>query len=149
MITVQINGAERDLDDVDNVASLVEKYGDIPPAVLAIGTGVAVAVNGQVVPRRLWRETPIASGDDVRVVKAVAGGAPSLGEGQFHSPAVADADGVCDFVDQDCAIIARHARSGRKRKGVDHFVGAERGDNHFQFHLGHVHVVLAASVDRL
>jgi thiazole synthase len=87
MISVQINGADQDLEDVDNVASLVEKYGNIPPAVLALGTGIAVAVNGQVVPRRLWRETPIAPGDDVRLVKAVAGGAPSLEESlPFEDP---------------------------------------------------------------
>jgi hypothetical protein len=35
-------------------------------------------VNGQVVPRRLWNETNLTVGDDVRLVRAVAGGAPRV-----------------------------------------------------------------------
>ncbi len=36
--------------------------------------GVAVAVNGTVVPRRSWAETHISAGDDVEVINAVQGG---------------------------------------------------------------------------
>ena len=36
--------------------------------------GVAVAVNGTVVPRRSWGATDISAGDDVEVINAVQGG---------------------------------------------------------------------------
>lgn len=36
--------------------------------------GVAVAVNGEVVPRRDWPDTPLAPGDEVDIVGAVQGG---------------------------------------------------------------------------
>lgn len=36
--------------------------------------GVAVAVNGEVVPRREWPDTQLAPGDEVDIVGAVQGG---------------------------------------------------------------------------
>ena len=36
--------------------------------------GVAVAVNGSVVPRRDWPTTDISPGDDIEVINAVQGG---------------------------------------------------------------------------
>ncbi len=36
--------------------------------------GVAVAVNGSVVPRSLWAETALSDGDDVEIVKIMQGG---------------------------------------------------------------------------
>jgi sulfur carrier protein len=36
--------------------------------------GVAAAVNGEVVPRRAWPDTPLADGAVVEVVTAVQGG---------------------------------------------------------------------------
>jgi sulfur carrier protein len=35
---------------------------------------VAVAVNGEVVPRSTWGSTPVTPGDDVEIVTAAAGG---------------------------------------------------------------------------
>jgi sulfur carrier protein len=43
-------------------------------AVTALSGGVAAAVNGDVVPRRLWAATVLAEGDRVEVVTAVQGG---------------------------------------------------------------------------
>jgi sulfur carrier protein len=37
-------------------------------------TGIAVARNGEVVPRSQWQETPLDDGDRVDVVTAVQGG---------------------------------------------------------------------------
>jgi sulfur carrier protein len=37
-------------------------------------SGVAAAVNGEVVPRRAWPGTPLQDGDQVEVVTAVQGG---------------------------------------------------------------------------
>ncbi|WP_029011399.1 sulfur carrier protein ThiS [Azospirillum halopraeferens] len=36
--------------------------------------GVAVALNGRVVPARLWAETPVAPGDTLELVHALQGG---------------------------------------------------------------------------
>lgn len=36
--------------------------------------GVAVAVNGAVLPRGAWRETALESGDEIEIVKPFAGG---------------------------------------------------------------------------
>jgi sulfur carrier protein len=40
----------------------------------AQGRGVAVAVNGRVVPRGLWSDTRLAPGDAVEIVRAMKGG---------------------------------------------------------------------------
>jgi thiazole synthase len=110
MTTVYLNGERYDLENAETVAALVLKLGSESSA--ADGTsrpGIAVAVNGQVVPRRAWEQTLLAEGDDVRLVRAVAGGASELpfedpeplviagrrfesrlfvGTGRFMSPAV-------------------------------------------------------------
>jgi sulfur carrier protein len=36
--------------------------------------GVAVARNGAVVPRARWADTPVAAGDEIDIIKAMAGG---------------------------------------------------------------------------
>jgi len=36
--------------------------------------GIAVALNGEVVPRARWHETALSSGDEVEIVGAVQGG---------------------------------------------------------------------------
>ena len=64
---VLANGEPREVPDGATVAGLV--------AVLTNQeTGIAVAVNGEVVPRRAWPGRPLADGDQVEVVTAVQGG---------------------------------------------------------------------------
>jgi sulfur carrier protein len=48
--------------------------GDVVAAVTSLGSGVAAAVNGEVVPRGSWPATPVGDGDRVEVVTAVQGG---------------------------------------------------------------------------
>lgn len=36
--------------------------------------GIAVAINGQVIPKDFWRETPVSENDDVLIIKATQGG---------------------------------------------------------------------------
>jgi len=53
--------------------------GDLADLLAALGhpddrPGVAVAVNGSVVPRRSWRGRRLAPGDEVEIVGAVQGG---------------------------------------------------------------------------
>jgi sulfur carrier protein len=66
--TILVNGAERALD-IETVAALVTALGIKPEA-----RGVAVAVNGAVVPRATWAAAPLAAGDKVEVIRAMQGG---------------------------------------------------------------------------
>ncbi|HEV2673467.1 MAG TPA: sulfur carrier protein ThiS [Aliidongia sp.] len=65
---IQVNGAERPLD-ADTVAALVATLGVAPDA-----RGVAVALNGAVVPRTRWAEATLAAGDRIEVIRAMQGG---------------------------------------------------------------------------
>ena len=62
-----VNGETRELPAGFSVAMLV---GRLTPAV----RGVAVAVNGEVVPRSAWDATALADGDQVEVLTAAQGG---------------------------------------------------------------------------
>ena len=75
MATIQLNGQAYQLDGAATVAALAAAQG-------GEGAHVAVAVNGKVVPRREWEHTPLRDGDDVLVVRPVAGGA----WGELHPP---------------------------------------------------------------
>ena len=68
MITVTINGKPRELKGPLSVAALLETL-DIIPA------QVAVAVNGEVVPRSEWPRAAVGEGDALEIVRAVGGGA--------------------------------------------------------------------------
>lgn len=64
---VTINGTARELGDGTDVADLV---GELTPH----RRGVAVAVNGEVVPRTGWTGTALRDGDRVEVLTAAQGG---------------------------------------------------------------------------
>ena len=64
-----LNGAPDVGPEETTVAALVRlSTGHEAPA------GVAVAVNGALVPRGRWAETRVGEGDRVEIVRAVAGG---------------------------------------------------------------------------
>ena len=63
---VIVNGASRDVDVV-NVEALVEQL-------TTARRGVAVAVNGEVVPRSSWPAARLRDGDRVEVLTAAQGG---------------------------------------------------------------------------
>ena len=68
-MTIELNGRRVELSEGSSVAMAVERAsGDDPPA------GIAVAVDGEVVPRSQWSETTLAQGQRVEVVTAVQGG---------------------------------------------------------------------------
>lgn len=69
--TIRVNGEERPLgaDDAETVTGLLEATGIDPKT-----RGLAVAVNGAVVPRGAWPETTLSPGDEVEIVKLFAGG---------------------------------------------------------------------------
>ena len=66
---IEVNGERLALDPPATVASLVERL-----SASAQGRGVAVAVDGEVVPRSAWPSTELAEGQRVEVVGAVQGG---------------------------------------------------------------------------
>jgi sulfur carrier protein len=68
-VTVTINGERRELPAGATVASLIASLHNAPE-----GRGVAVAVEGEVVPRAQWPSTALPEGATVEVVVAVQGG---------------------------------------------------------------------------
>jgi sulfur carrier protein len=66
-VKATVNGAERTLAGGTTIALLLDELG-VPR------DGVAVAVNGRVVPRSQHAVLALADGDRVEVVHAVAGG---------------------------------------------------------------------------
>jgi sulfur carrier protein len=67
MIDVTLNGEHRQLEEGTTVDVVVAGL-DCGPA------GVAVAINGDVVPRSRWVATPLSADDRVEVLAAAQGG---------------------------------------------------------------------------
>jgi sulfur carrier protein len=65
---IRVNGDWRALEDAD-LRALMGRLGYGPDR-----RGVAVAVNGEVVPRGEWGERGLREGDAIEVVEAVQGG---------------------------------------------------------------------------
>jgi sulfur carrier protein len=66
-VTVLVNGEPRELVDGTNVADVVRTLTEAE-------RGVAVAIDGEVVPRSVWSATALADGQRVEVLRAVQGG---------------------------------------------------------------------------
>ena len=76
-MTVVVNGSPRELRAPTSVADLVaELVAELRPDRVGCGSprGVAVALNGEVVPRGAWAGTQLDEGDRVEVLTAVQGG---------------------------------------------------------------------------
>ena len=68
-MNVRVNGENRDLGANSTVADLISEMGRAETSL-----GVAVAVNGEVVPRSAWSARRLSEGDRVEVLDAVSGG---------------------------------------------------------------------------
>jgi sulfur carrier protein len=68
-MNVTVNGEARRLDAGATVAGVVEML-DVAPG----ARGVAVALDGEVVPRGRWADTELREGSLVEVVAAIQGG---------------------------------------------------------------------------
>jgi sulfur carrier protein len=66
-VEVRVNGEPRAVPADTTVAALVQLVGAHPE-------GVAVAVNGEVVPRAALRTRALVEGDRVEIIRAVGGG---------------------------------------------------------------------------
>ncbi|MFY9781610.1 MAG: sulfur carrier protein ThiS [Candidatus Baltobacteraceae bacterium] len=62
-----VNGSPRELHAGITLGGLLAELGLAPD-------GIAVAVNGRVVPRRTFSEHALRDGDTVEIIRAVAGG---------------------------------------------------------------------------
>ena len=66
---VIVNGEQIALLEGDSFVSLLTEYGyDLETR------GIALALNGEVIPRGSWAETKLSNGDQVELVRAVQGG---------------------------------------------------------------------------
>jgi len=68
-MNVVLNGERQELADGATVRQAVTATG-----APSEGRGVAVALDGEVVPRRSWDDVPLREGQRVEVVQAVQGG---------------------------------------------------------------------------
>lgn len=66
--TIRVNGESEPLAAATLDALLAEKTVDTQQR------GIAVALNGAVVPRAAWRDTALKAGDNVEIVRARQGG---------------------------------------------------------------------------
>ena len=66
--TICVNGESEPLGAATLDALIADK------AVDTAQRGIAVALNGAVVPRAVWRDTVLRSGDSVEIVRARQGG---------------------------------------------------------------------------
>jgi sulfur carrier protein len=68
-VLVLVNGDARELATGTTVAGIVASLAGIQE-----GRGVAVALDGEVVPRGRWEQTKLTDGAQIEVVVAVQGG---------------------------------------------------------------------------
>ncbi len=68
-MTIELNGERVELDSATTVALAVKRVGAAPER-----AGIAVAVDGEVVPRSEWERTELRDGQRVEVVGAIQGG---------------------------------------------------------------------------
>jgi sulfur carrier protein len=68
-MTVELNGEPVELESSATVAAAVEIA-----AAARDARGIAVAVDGEVVPRSAWDATPLTEGQRVEVLGAIQGG---------------------------------------------------------------------------
>ena len=68
MIEITINGNNERIEDDLTLASYLEYLG------LQNRKSIAIALNGEVVPRTLFPQTKISVGDSLEIVRAIGGG---------------------------------------------------------------------------
>ena len=73
-VAVQVNGEETTVSSGTTVEGLVADRAPTSASNGRTGRGVAVAVNGEVVPRSMWAETRLDPGDRIEILNAVGGG---------------------------------------------------------------------------
>jgi len=67
-VRVTVNGSDRDVATGTKVADIAAELAG------SRRTGVAVALNGEVVPKSRWTELTVEEGDRLEVLSAIGGG---------------------------------------------------------------------------
>ncbi len=104
---IVVNGEGREVAGGATLADAVrEKLGAEPEA-----RGVAVALDGEVVPRAEWSSTPLAEGSAVEVLAAIQGGAETweLGGREWSSRLIAGTGGFRSLEQMEEALAASGA----------------------------------------
>jgi thiazole synthase len=102
-MNVELNGERVSLPDGANVAMAIEASG------APTQRGVAVALDGDVVPRSEWETTPLADGQSVEVLAAIQGGADGgfeLGGRSWGSRLIVGTGGFRSLEQMEEALIA-------------------------------------------
>ncbi len=103
-MTVEVNGRPVDLADGATLAAAIEASGAAPDR-----RGVAVAVDGEVVPRAEWEGTSLSDGQRVEVLAAIQGGADEgfeLGDRIWGSRLIVGTGGFRSLEQMEEALMA-------------------------------------------
>ncbi len=105
-MTVELNGEPRELPEGATLADAVRASGAEQEA-----RGVAVALDGEVIPRGMWSSTPLAGGNSVEVLAAIQGGAETweLGGREWTSRLIAGSGGFRSLEQMEQALAASGA----------------------------------------
>ena len=105
---IELNGEQRELAAAATLADAARAAGAGDGA-----RGVAVALDGEVVPRGEWEGTPLREGQSVEVLAAIQGGAPELtaeswdlGGRQWSSRLIAGTGGFRSLEQMEHALLA-------------------------------------------
>ncbi len=71
---VILNGERRELPPRATISSVLELLARDAASPAVASHGIAVALEGEVVPRGHWASTPVADGARIEVVAAIQGG---------------------------------------------------------------------------
>ena len=66
---IRLNGEEKSVEAQINIRELLIEL-ELDPE----QSGIAVAINREVIPKTLWKETEIAENSEVEIIRAVQGG---------------------------------------------------------------------------
>jgi thiazole synthase len=103
-MNVDVNGEQVTLPTGSNVRSAVEASG-----AATTERGVAVAVDGEVIPRSEWDRTPLSEGQKVEVLAAIQGGAENgfeFGDRTWGSRLIVGTGGFRSLEQMEQALIA-------------------------------------------
>lgn len=104
---IELNGKPRELPVGTTLLAVVAEVGAGEG-----GRGVAVALDGEVVPRGEWQQTQLREGQAVEVLAAIQGGAPvpgetwKLGGRQLSSRLIAGTGGFRSLEQMEAALLA-------------------------------------------
>jgi thiazole synthase len=107
---IELNGEPRELSEGATLADAVRESG-----AQGEGRGVAVALDGEVVPRAEWESTHLAEGGSVEVLAAIQGGAEDadagweLGGRRWTSRLIAGSGGFRSLAQMEAALSAAGA----------------------------------------